>query len=164
MAAILRDIAQAAETLQANAGRHNDQSEAWRVVEGLDGVLAEARESSQRCLTLFASLQSASASVGDRAAQVGAGIDFDRDIGQRLAAIRRTLDDQVAMARQIAPDGGSGRSARLRQLYDRYTMEAHRAVHAAACGLEAGAAAAATASDGAAGEASGEFGDNVELF
>ena len=164
VAAILRNIAQASETLQANAGRHNDQSEAWRVVEGLDGVLAEARESSQRCLALFASLQSASASVGDRAAQVGAGIDFDRDIGRRFAAIRRTLDDQVAMARKFAPDGGSGRSARLRQLYDRYTMGAERAVHEAAFGLEGGAAATTASAGGPTGEASGEFGDNVELF
>ena len=164
VAAILRNIAQASETLQANAGRHNDQSEAWRVVEGLDGVLAEARESSQRCLALFASLQSASASVGDRAAQVGAGIDFDRDIGRRFAAIRRTLDDQVAMARKFAPDGGRGRSARLRQLYARYTMEAEREVHEAAFGLEGGAAATTASAGGAKGEASGEFGDNVELF
>ena len=68
------------------------------------------------------------------------------------------------MARKFAPDGGSGRSARLRQLYDRYTMEAERAVHEAAFGLEGGAAATTASAGGAKGEASGEFGDNVELF
>ncbi|WP_300158519.1 methyl-accepting chemotaxis protein [Solidesulfovibrio sp.] len=162
VAGILREISKASRTLQDNAGRCNDQTESWRVIGELDAVLSDASASSGRCLDLFESLQRSSASVGERAAKVGAGIDFDRDIGARLGAIRRALADQVSLARKVAPEGGSGRSARLRQLYDRYTMEAERAVHEAAFG-QAGSGAAAPAA-GPASEDSGEFGDNVELF
>lgn len=162
VAGILGDISKAAKTLQDNAAAYNDQSEAWRVVGELDAVLSETSQTAKRCETLFATLKSASAALGSRAGEVGRAIDFDKDIGSRLQAIRRTLEGQVAMARKLAPQGGQGRSIRLRELYDRYTMEAERAVHEAAFGLAA--APDKTAAPGQDKEDSGEFGGNVELF
>lgn len=167
VAAILGEISNAAKTLQDNAGKHNDQSEAWRVVGELDAVLADVSVTAEKCQSLFAFLRDASASLGTRAAEVGQGIDFDREIGSRLAAIRRTLDGQVAKAREIVPEGGQGTSTRLRELYDRYTMEAERAVHETAFGLAPVGKKKAdpgTAAPEAASTDAGEFGDNVELF
>lgn len=164
VAAILTKISQASQTLQETASRHNDQSASWRVVDELDAALAATRDNAARTAKLFADLQGASLRLGDDAAAVVGGVDFDRAIGERLAAIRKTLDEQVAAARRYAPQGGSGRSARLRTLYDRYTMEAERAVHEAAFGLApAGAAQPAAATETVPAE-TGEFGDNVELF
>lgn len=166
VAGILGDISRASQTLQDNAGKHNDQSEAWRVVGALDAVLTDVSDASTRCETLFATLREASASWGGRASDVGTGIDFDRDIGRHLTDIRRNLAEQVARAREIVPHGGRGRSTRLRALYDRYTMEAERAVHEAAFGLNPGKAPARPALpvQEAASDDGGEFGDNVELF
>jgi hypothetical protein len=162
VAAILTNISTASQTLQATASRHNDQSASWRVMDDLDTALVAARDDAARMTRLFAELQSASATLGDEAARVAAGIDFDRDIGAKLADIRRTLEAEVRSAREIAPQGGSGRSDRLRTLYDRYTMEAERAVHEAAFGLTA--TAGAGDGGGAQADETGEFGDNVELF
>jgi len=159
---ILGDISNAAKVLQDNASQYNDQSEAWRVVGQLDSVLADTANTSCRCHTLFGSLQNASVSLGSKAMEVANSIDFDKDIGKRLVAIRRKLEEQVAKARTLVPDGGKGRSARLRELYDRYTMEAERAVHEAAFG-RAAPQRVASGQDQSAGE-TGEFGDNVELF
>ncbi|MHC1710667.1 MAG: methyl-accepting chemotaxis protein [Solidesulfovibrio sp.] len=158
---ILGDISKASSALQENASQYNDQSEAWRVVGELDTVLAETSGSASRSETLFAALKSASVTFGARAGEVARGIDFDKDIGARLTAIRKTLEGQATKARSLAPDGGKGRSAHLRELYDRYTMEAERAVHEAAFGL---ALPPAAARKNDAPEESGEFGDNVELF
>uniref|UniRef100_I2Q1J4 Methyl-accepting chemotaxis protein n=1 Tax=Desulfovibrio sp. U5L TaxID=596152 RepID=I2Q1J4_9BACT len=162
VARILGDISNASTALQDKARQHNDQSEAWRVVGQLDEVLAATSGTAKRCETLFATLKSASAALGGRAGEVGRSIDFDKDIGSRLAAIRRTLEGQVGLARKLAPEGGLGKSSRLRELYDRYTMEAERAVHEAAFGLAP--APRDTANPVAAQEDAGEFGDNVELF
>ncbi|WP_144005043.1 methyl-accepting chemotaxis protein [Solidesulfovibrio fructosivorans] len=166
VAAILGDISNAAETLRDNAGKHNDQSEAWRVVGELDAVLADVVATAQKCRSLFAYLRDASDTLGTRAAEVGRGIDFDREIGSRLAAIRRTLNDQLGKARKIVPEGGRGTSARLRELYDRYTMEAERAVHETAFGLAptGNKDAPGTPAPEAATAGAGGFGDNVELF
>ncbi len=164
VAAILKDIFNASKTLQENASRYNDQSESWRVVGELDAVLADAGVASRRSLELFGKLRDASATCGAHAARVAEGITFDRDIGARLETIRSALREQVDGARTLVPEGGSGRSARLRQLYDQYTMEAERAVHEAAFGLAATpAVSAGAAEEGEAGQ-TGEFGDNVELF
>lgn len=162
VARILGDISNASKALQDNARQHNDQSEAWRVVGQLDTVLAATSGTAARCETLFTTLKSASAALGARAGEVGRTIDFDKDIGSRLGTIRRTLEGQVGLARKLAPAGGQGRSSRLRELYDRYTMEAERAVHEAAFGLAP--ALRQAASPAAAPEDAGEFGDNVELF
>ena len=166
VAAILGDIAKASQTLQNAAGEHNDQSETWRVVGALDAVLSDVVATSETCRTLFDRLHEASDGNGARAEAVGRAIAFDRDIGGHLATVRRTLEDQVGRARSVAPEGGRGRSARLRELYDRYTMAAERAVHEAAFGLApagGGIAAAAPASRGHPADEEG-FGDNVELF
>ena len=102
---------------------------------------------------------------GARAEELARGIDFDREIGRSLSSIRNGLKDLIDQARRIAPGGGQGRSSRLRQLYDRYTMEAERDVHEAAFGLSGKAALpAGRASKPAAAESTQEFGDNVELF
>jgi len=161
VARILGEIATASTALQDNASRYNDQSEAWRVVGELDAVLAETTSTARNCQMLFSRLQASSSAIGDRAIEVGRSIDFDKDIGGRLTAISRTLEGQIAKARGLAPDGGKGRSNRLRQLYDRYTMEAERAVHEAAFGASPGKAR--TGTDQVL-EPSGEFGENVELF
>ncbi len=163
VARILKTIFEASRTLQETASRHNDQSASRRVVDELDGALGGTRACSERSLTLFADLRDQSAALGERAAGIARGIDFDKDIGARLAAIRRTLTEQAAVAGDHAPPGG-GRSARLRGLYDRYTMEAERAVHEAALGLAPGAAAKPAAGPAAATDTAGAFGDNVELF
>ena len=166
VAAILANIAKASQTLQDAAGEHNDQSETWRVVGALDAVLSDVAATSETCRTLFAHLHEASDRNGARAEAVGRAIAFDRDIGGHLAAVRRTLEDQVGRARSVAPEGGRGRSVRLRELYDRYTMAAERAVHEAAFGqvpAGAGLAAAVPASPEHPADEEG-FGDNVELF
>ncbi len=159
---ILDEIATASTALQDNASRYNDQSDAWRVIGELDTVLAETSATSQNCQALLSRLRTASAEVGDRAIGVGRGIDFDKDIGARLTSISRTLEKLIAKAREVVPEGGKGRSHQLRQLYDRYTMEAERAVHEAAFGkaLAVSQASAAASTQ----EPAGEFGDNVELF
>ncbi len=165
VARILGDISSASSALQENAARYNDQSEAWHVVEELDTVLADMTDTANRGDALFTDLSATSARLGAQARDLGQGIVFDQDVGGRLAAIRATLQEQADQARQLVPDGGQGRSASLRALYDRYTMEAERAVHEAAFGLtpaKAGGAAAGPA--GPAQEDAGEFGDNVELF
>lgn len=164
VAAILTNISKASQTLQETASRHNDQSASWRVMDELDTALVSARDDAARMTRLFGELQSASATLGDEAARVAAGIDFDRDIGAKLADIRRTLEAEVGSAREFAPQGGLGRSHRLRALYDRYTMEAERAVHEAAFGLSAPASAGPGGGGGAQTDETGEFGDNVELF
>ncbi len=158
VARILKTIFEASRTLQETASRHNDQSASRQVVEELDSALGGTRACSQRSLALFQGLRDASASLGERAAAIARGIDFDTDIGPRLAAIRRALLEQASVASAHAPAGG-GRSARLRGLYDQYTMEAERAVHEAALGLAPTAATPAGATD-----TGGAFGDNVELF
>lgn len=169
VARILGNIASASKGLQENASRYNDQSEAWRVVGELDAVLAETTQSAARCQELFTLLRNSSRNWGGRADDLSRRIVFDREIGRALSEVRRVLDGQIAAAKTIAPGGGKGRSARLRQLFDRYTMEAERDVHEAAFGAShkakakalpgraAVAAASATAGDS-------DFGDNVELF
>lgn len=161
VARILGDISTASATLQENAKRYNDQSSAWSVVDELDTMLVETSAMAKRCGTLFSSLQSASHSLGVRAGEVARGIDFDRDIVSRLTSIRSSLEAQSRLGHQFAPEGGRGRSARLRSMYERYTMEAERAVHEAAFGLTSDVPAAQV---DAAAAPSGEFGDNVELF
>jgi len=158
---ILGDISKASSALQENARQYNDQSEAWRVVGELDAVLAETSGTAQRSEALFAALKGASVTLGAQAGEVARGIDFDKDIGARLTAIRKTLEGQAAKARTLAPDGGRGRSGHLRALYDRYTMEAERAVHEAAFGL---APPPVATGKNPPPEETGEFGDNVELF
>jgi methyl-accepting chemotaxis protein len=162
VAGILKDISMASKALQENARQYNDQSESWRVIGELDTVLAETSGTASRSQMLFSTLKTASAALGGRAMDIASGIDFDKDIGARLQAIGKTLNDQASQARTLAPDGGKGRSARLRALYDRYTMEAERAVHEAAFGLSA--PAAKTSKRKAVAADSGEYGDNVELF
>ena len=166
VAAILGDIAKASQTLQDTAGEHNDQSETWRVVGALDAALADVAATSEACRSLFVHLDEESGSHGARAETVGRAIAFDRDIGGHLAALRRTLEEQVALARSVVPEGGRGRSVRLRELYDRYTMEAERAVHETAFGLTPAAADATAAMPASREQPANEdgFGDNVELF
>lgn len=159
---ILGDISSASKGLQENASRYNDQSEAWRVIDELDAALLDMAARVRRGDTLFASLSSASVEFGNQARSVSDGIDFDRDLVARLQGIRETLDAQSVEARGIAPDGGAGRGARLRALYDRYTMEAERAVHEAAFGIAPAGDGGSTAPDHP--DAADEFGDNVELF
>jgi methyl-accepting chemotaxis protein len=159
---ILGDISNASMILQDNAQRYNDQSEAWRVIGELDAVLADMGGAVSRGEALFAALSRASAEYGDRAKAVSRGIDFDRDLVKRLTDIGKILEDQVRQARVLVPDGGAGRGARLRALYDRYTMEAERAVHEAAFGLEPATPGLGPAD--APSPDAGEFGDNVELF
>jgi methyl-accepting chemotaxis protein len=174
VARILGNIASASNGLQENASRYNDQSEAWRVVGELDAVLGETTQSAARCQELFTALRNASRDWGGRADELSRRIVFDREIGRALSDVRRVLDGQIDAARKIAPGGGKGRSARLRQLYDRYTMEAERDVHEAAFGASGRAKALpgrtralpgrqAVAADPAS-DAASEFGDNVELF
>ncbi len=162
VARILRDISEASGALQENARRYNDQSEAWRVVGELDTVLAETSGTAARCHELFSTLKAASSSLGTRAGEVARSIGFDRDIGSRLHEIRRILDTQARAIRVLVPEGGKGRSPRLRALFDRYTMEAERAVHEAAFGTPP--ASAASSRQAEVPEEAGEFGDNVELF
>lgn len=159
---ILGDMSQASGVLQENARRYNDQSEAWRVVGELDPVLADLAGAVSRSGDLFSALEQASASYGAQARTVGRGIDFDRDLTARLSALEQTLQRQVDAAKPLVTQGGAARGARLRELYDRYTMEAERAVHEAAFGLAP--ASRPTASEPLASSESGEFGDNVELF
>ncbi|MFP5260196.1 MAG: methyl-accepting chemotaxis protein [Acidobacteriota bacterium] len=163
VARILGEIASASKGLQENAGRYNDQTEAWRVVGELDGVLAETAQATRRSQELFASLRQTSLSWGDRAGELARDISFDREIGHSLAAMRDTLESQIAAAKKLVPGGGRGRSARLRQLYDRYTMEAERDVHEAAFGRSRKTAPDRPAALAAAPPPT-EFGDNVELF
>ena len=163
VARILGDIASASKGLQDNASRYNDQSEAWRVVGDLDTVLAETGNAARQCQELFAALRSSSLTWGGRADELAHSIDFDREIGRSLAAIRRTLDGQITAARKLVPSGGKGRSTRLRQLYDRYTMEAERDVHEAAFG-QSRAKLPGRPQAKAIAQAPTEFGDNVELF
>jgi methyl-accepting chemotaxis protein len=170
VARILGNIGSASKALQENAGRYNDQSEAWRVVGELDAVLAETAQAAGRCQELFATLRSSSKTWGGRADELARRIVFDREIGRSLAEVRRSLESQITAARIIAPGGGKGRSTRLRQLYDRYTMEAERDVHEAAFGSGGKAKSPArlpgrkAAPALSAAQDSSEFGDNVELF
>ncbi|MHC1789250.1 methyl-accepting chemotaxis protein [Solidesulfovibrio sp.] len=163
VARILGDIASASSGLQEKASRYNDQSEAWRVVGELAAVLTETAEAASHCQNLFESLRSASVTWGDRADELARGISFDKEIGISLARIRHALDAQIATARRLVPEGGKGRSARLRQLYDRYTMEAERDVHEAAFGMSQ-KKLPQRAKVQAIAQESTEFGDNVELF
>lgn len=163
VARILGDIASASKGLQDNASRYNDQSEAWRVVGELAAVLAETAEAASHCQELFASLRDASVTWGGRADELARGIVFDKEIGASLARTRRSLDNQISAARRLVPEGGKGRSARLRQLYDRYTMEAERDVHEAAFGTSRKKLPQRQEARTVAPEAT-EFGDNVELF
>ena len=164
VARILGNIANASKGLQENASRYNDQSEAWRVVGELDAVLAETTQSAARCQELFTLLRNSSRNWGGRADDLSRRIVFDRDIGRALSEVRRVLDGQIAAAKTIAPGGGKGRSARLRQLFDRYTMEAERDVHEAAFGTTRGAKALSGRAAAPVSRADAEFGDNVELF
>ncbi|KHK04367.1 methyl-accepting chemotaxis protein [Desulfovibrio sp. TomC] len=163
VARILGDIASASTRLQDNAGRYNDQSEAWRIIGELDAVLTDTSATTQQCQELFASLSGASRTWGDRADELSRNIDFDREIGRSFSGIRRSLDEQIAAARKLVPSGGKGRSNRLRQLYDRYTMEAERDVHEAAFGQSQSKLAAKPQAKAFSQEPT-EFGDNVELF
>ena len=163
VARILGDISSASIGLQENAGRYNDQTEAWRVVGELDAVLGETAQTARRCEDLFASLRQASVTWGDRAEVLARDISFDREIGRSLTSLRSALESQITASKKLVPGGGRGRSARLRQLYDRYTMEAERDVHEAAFGLSRKTKPARRESLAAA-QASAEFGDNVELF
>lgn len=163
VARILGDIASASKGLQENAGRYNDQTEAWRVVDELDVVLAETADAARHCQELFTALHQASVTWGGRAEELAHGIAFDREIGRSLAAIRGALEGQISAARKLVPGGGKGRSARLRQLYDRYTMEAERDVHEAAFGLSPKKTPARREALAVAQQPA-EFGDNVELF
>jgi methyl-accepting chemotaxis protein len=159
---ILGDISSASKGLQENAQRYNDQSEAWRVIGELDAALVDMADRVRRSDALFAHLSASSVELGNKARSVSAGIVFDRDLVKRLQGIRNILDDQAGQARQIAPAGAAERGTRLRALYDRYTMEAERAVHEAAFGLAPSGEPVLPAADSSA--AAGEFGDNVELF
>ncbi|WP_246198140.1 methyl-accepting chemotaxis protein [Solidesulfovibrio aerotolerans] len=163
VARILGDISNASIGLQENASRYNDQAEAWRVVGELDTVLGETAQTARRCEDLFASLRQASVIWGDRAEVLARDISFDREIGRSLTSLRSALESQIAASKKLVPGGGRGRSARLRQLYDRYTMEAERDVHEAAFGLSRKNKPARRESLAAA-QAPAEFGDNVELF
>ena len=163
VARILGEIASASKGLQDNAGRYNDQSEAWRVVGELDGVLAETAQAARHGQELFDALRQASRTWGERAGELARDISFDREIGHSLAGIRDALESRIAAAKKLVPGGGRGRSARLRQLYDRYTMEAERDVHEAAFGRSRKMAPARPAALAAA-PTPAEFGDNVELF
>ena len=160
---ILGDISQASQGLQDNARRFNDQSESWRVIGELDTVLSAVTDSASRGDGLFSALSAASLACGGQARALGQGIDFDRDLVSRLESIRRTLEEQAQAALKLVPDGGAGRGGRLGALYDRYTMEAERAVHEAAFGLSPGRSASSGARR-TAPAATGDFGDNVELF
>ncbi|MGD9609764.1 MAG: methyl-accepting chemotaxis protein [Desulfovibrionaceae bacterium] len=159
---ILGDISSASKGLQENAQRYNDQSEAWRVIGELDAALLDMADKVRRSDALFAHLSTSSVEFGNKARSVSAGIDFDRDLVGRLQGIRDTLEGQAGQARQIAPAGATERGTRLRALYDRYTMEAERAVHEEAFGLAPSRKPALPTADSS--EAAGEFGDNVELF
>ena len=119
---ILGDIAKASEVLQENARRYNDQSEAWAVIGELDAVLADMGGAARRRETLFTALARESTECGQRATTVGRGIDFDRDIVPRLSELGKILSRQVEQAKLVVPQGGKGRGARLRALFDRYTM------------------------------------------
>ena len=160
---ILGDISSASMGLQENAGRYNDQTEAWRVVDELDAVLAETGQAARRSQELFASLREASVAWGGRAEELARDISFDREIGRSLSSLRNALESQIAASKRLVPGGGRGRSARLRQLYDRYTMEAERDVHDAAFG-QPRKMKPARRETLAAAQPPAEFGDNVELF
>lgn len=163
VARILGDIARASTRLQDNAGRYNDQSEAWQIIGELDAVLTDTSGTSRQCQELFASLDESSHTWGARADELAHSIDFDRDIDSSFSGIRHSLDEQIAAARKLVPSGGKGRSNRLRQLYDRYTMEAERDVHEAAFGQSRTKQTAKPQAKSLVQEPT-EFGDNVELF
>jgi len=160
---ILGDISNASKGLQETARRYNDQSEAWQVIGELDTVLADVAGTVSQCDGLFAVLSASSSEFGARSRSVGKHIDFDKDLVGSLSRIRDSLAKQADEARQLVPGGAAARGVRLQELYDRYTMDAERAVHEAAFGLQAGTGDAAGSARAVPAE-TGEFGDNVELF
>jgi len=160
---ILGDISNASKGLQETARRYNDQSEAWQVIGELDAVLADVAGTMTQCDGLFTVLSQSSAEFGSRSRSVGRGIDFDKDLVQNLTRIRDALAGQADQARRLAPAGATGRGSRLQELYNRYTMDAERAVHEAAFGAAADGGGAGGPAQ-ALPEETGEFGDNVELF
>jgi methyl-accepting chemotaxis protein len=160
VAALLRDISQAAASMGAKADSFLDTRQVRRMVGRLQEVVANLKDIDRESGAGFSNLQAESGKLGRDVADLTAGIVFHRRAAEQFDAAESALADLEQEARVLSPlDKDLHRPERLERMLQRYTMEAERLVHESA--LEATARQGGAA---AANSASEEEWDNVELF
>lgn len=160
VAALLRDISQAAASMGAQADSFLDTGQVRGMVGRLQEVVASLKDIDRESGEGFSNLQAESGKLGRDVSDLTAGIVFHRQAAEQFDAAESGLADLEQEARVLSPlDKDLHRPERLERLLRRYTMEAERLVHESALDASArqGGAAAATS-------ASQEEWDNVELF
>ena len=160
VAGLLKDISKAADSLAERADSFLDTSQVNDMLARLRKVVTNLKNIDQEFATGFVNLQHDSSQLGLDINSLTKGITFHLEAGRHLDVAETKLSSMEEETRVLAPEEDeTRRSERLRQLLERYTMEAERLVH------EGMATEPGDARDGE--ETASDAGDdwnNVELF
>ena len=177
---ILERVSSSSEVLQVNASGYYDNSQVDDIVGGLESIIDTVRDMDSQSKAEFTRLRAKSDKLGEAIRRLTERVDFHHGVAETLDAAHDSLEPIRARAKEIVPiEGDRGRSERLRQLFERYTMEAERDVHEAAFGQAPALTETQDSGDedivlfddepgggepeGGAGDEDA-FGDNVDLF
>lgn len=160
VAALLREISQAASLMGERADSFLDTSQVRSMVGRLQDVVDRLKGIDREFAHGFSQVQDESSKLGRDVAGLTESIVFHRLASEQLIAAEALLADMEREARTLSPlEQDLHRPERLERLLQRYTMDAERLVHV---GSLDGAAQPGVQSD--ANSTSEDAWDNVELF
>ena len=158
---ILDKIGQSSKALSQNTENSAGAEQLQNITAGLKELLGKLRGMNNQMSGQLASVKQSGQSLGQAIGQAASSIIFPVDIISVLQSNQTRLTDLVQSLAPVVPrDRRVVHSQRLREMMQRYTMEAERLVHLSLSG-DAPLASSAGPEPGAAGDG---LGDNVELF
>lgn len=126
------------------------------VVADLDNEVAGFRAMEEQAAQLAGRVQALASGLSDEIGRTVQTLEFRYGLITEMTQAESKLGDLCDGLRKVLPEGAeTAESPKLREMLDRYTMEAERLVHENVLGISPGSSAE---QDG------GEFGGNVELF
>lgn len=163
---ILETISQAADSLAANAESYKDTTELDSLVESLETVISGLVDLDKSTMSLFQDMDQGSTELAQGIADMIQEVDFHYDVSNELEEFKVMFDDFSTSARELVPiSQDQNRSERLKEMLERYTMEAERLVHQTAFN-ESDSDDVDLFGDMPAADSSGgdDSWDNIELF
>ncbi len=132
---ILNEISSSSEVLQRNAAGYYDNTQVEEILGSLDAIVSAVSDVDRESQERFARLREQSDRLGRSIQELSERVDFHTKVAKKLEEARESLDRSRGWAKQLVPlEKDHNRSERLKKLYERYTMETERDVHAAAFG------------------------------
>ncbi|GFK94326.1 hypothetical protein NNJEOMEG_02169 [Fundidesulfovibrio magnetotacticus] len=149
---LLGSVDQASLAVDARAGGHSHVQGFEEAVEALDGEVTTLRTLEEQASAKAQLVGKLGGELSEHITAALGMLDFKHDLMASLSAAGRTVDELVVGLETALPPGAVySQSPRLRQMLDRYTMDAERLVHENVLGAGGG-------------DSGGDGDDNVELF